>query len=636
MKNNFFGLVFLFLIFALAPVSSVFAASPGALINAFDLGSSQINGISVNSDGDIYLTGYSTFYDSGDRIVRLNSDGTVDSGFDPGTGFNNDVRTHRLLSDGKIIAAGNFTTYNGTAASRVVRLDTDGSIDNTFDYGAGFNATTYTVEVDADGKYLYVGNFGQYNGVSTMTRLTRLNTDGSRDATLDNASGIGTYPFAIETQDDGKIIVGGTFGTALGTSTARVIRMTSTGSVDEDFQNNLGTGFNNTPWNIKELTNGKLLFAGNFTEFNGTTVGYLVLLNADGTLNTEFQTNVGTGLNDAVGFLDRVWELSDGRILLGSSFTEFNGETFPSLVMLNQDGTVNEDFDPSLALNGAQNIRSMYVDTDEETLYLAGSFTTVSEGAVSGVVTLTLVETVDEVPSSGGVSPILQTPTTPTLSGEVVNDTRLRIQLSYNPNQTTTDSVGFTLSETDGKTSTTTVSDSYSLWNGSFSHSQTILGLSCDTTYTLRAYAKNSTGVAYSEKITLTTLDCVQRATSGGDRNSSDDEEITNSDDTKTEEDTTTEPVVLLGNTFQRNLSLGDTGVDVRVLQETLNMLGFTVATDGPGSPGQETEYYGILTQKSVLQLQQTFNITPATGVLGLRARELLNLIVALKSLGIF
>lgn len=68
---------------------------------------------------------------------------------------------------------------------------------------------------------------------------------------------------------------------------------------------------------------------------------------------------------------------------------------------------------------------------------------------------------------------------------------------------------------------------------------------------------------------------------------------------------------------FNRNLSLGMSGLDVKQLQQFLNQEGFKIADQGPGSPGNETEIFGSLTQQALIKFQQAHNITPAAGYFG-------------------
>ena len=87
---------------------------------------------------------------------------------DIGTGFNNTINTIAIQSDGKILVGGSFTSYNGVSANRMIRLNSDGSVDESFDIGIGFNAIVYSIAIQSDGKILVGGLFSSYNGVSAQ------------------------------------------------------------------------------------------------------------------------------------------------------------------------------------------------------------------------------------------------------------------------------------------------------------------------------------------------------------------------------------------------------------------------------------------------------------------------------------
>lgn len=74
---------------------------------------------------------------------------------------------------------------------------------------------------------------------------------------------------------------------------------------------------------------------------------------------------------------------------------------------------------------------------------------------------------------------------------------------------------------------------------------------------------------------------------------------------------------------FLRGLSLGMKGEDVRLLQKKLNEKGFILTVSGPGSPGQETDNFGVLTYKALVGFQKKNGI-PATGYFGPLSKEAL------------
>lgn len=107
--------------------------------------------------------------------------------------FNNTVSDIAVQPDGKIIVVGYFTKYKNVTANKIIRLNPDGSVDNTFNSGSGFSIVgndyygveAKVVKLQSDGKILVGGTFDNYNGV-TRYSLLRLNIDGSLDSTFDS------------------------------------------------------------------------------------------------------------------------------------------------------------------------------------------------------------------------------------------------------------------------------------------------------------------------------------------------------------------------------------------------------------------------------------------------------------------
>lgn len=88
-----------------------------------------------------------------------------------------------------------------------------------------------------------------------------------------------------------------------------------------------------------------------------------------------------------------------------------------------------------------------------------------------------------------------------------------------------------------------------------------------------------------------------------------------------------------VGGTLDRNLTVGSRGEDVRTLQRFLNSYGVSITSDGPGSPGDETDYFGALTQTAVIRFQESHadeilypaNLSSGTGFVGPATRTLIN-----------
>ncbi len=290
--------------------------------------------ISIQSDGKIIIGGFFTSYDgiARNHIARLNVDGSLDDTFNPGTGANGIVNATVIQSDGKIIIAGSFSSYNGTTRNRVARLNTDGSLDDTFNQGTGADSEVAAMAIQNDDKVIIVGFFTSYDGVYRIF-VARLNTDGGLDTTFVPGIDYDINPFATVIQSDGKILIGGNNGSAIN----RITRLNTDGSLDASF--NPGTGTDHHVMAISIQSDNKIIIGGAFTNYNGTNINRIARLNTDGSIDDSF--NPGTGPDHIVYSLATQ---SDGKIIVGGVFDNYNGTARNSIARLNSDGSLDEGF----------------------------------------------------------------------------------------------------------------------------------------------------------------------------------------------------------------------------------------------------------------------------------------------------
>ncbi len=118
-----------------------------------------------------------------------------------------------MQTNGKILVGGTFPSFGGGVNNYgIVRLNSDGSLD------AGFNAAAFgavnTIAIQTDGKILIGGNFSNVNGTAGINRIARLNADGTTDTGFNNG-GAGFDFFGVVAkivlQSNGQILVGGSF-----------------------------------------------------------------------------------------------------------------------------------------------------------------------------------------------------------------------------------------------------------------------------------------------------------------------------------------------------------------------------------------------------------------------------------------
>ena len=355
-------------------ISTLQAQNPGELDMTFNAGSGNYGGGANNTvstsvlqpDGKIFIGGNFTSYNgiSINRIARLNADGSLDASFNPGAGANLSVWTIAHQPDGKILIGGDFTSYNGTSINRIARLNADGSLDTSFNPGTGVDGSVLTLVLQPNGKILIGGTFRSYNG-TTRDIIARLNSDGSLDASFNLGTGPNNSVFSIALQADGKILIGGAFTSYNGTSINRIARLNSDGSLDSAF--NPDTGASSIVETTEIQPDGKILIGGEFTSYNGTSINRIARLNANGSLDSSF--NTGTGANNLVG---TIAIQPDGKILLGGNFTSYNGTTRNYFARLNANGSLDTSFNPGTGANSV--VETTALQPDRKVL-IGGYFT---------------------------------------------------------------------------------------------------------------------------------------------------------------------------------------------------------------------------------------------------------------------
>jgi uncharacterized delta-60 repeat protein len=305
--------------------------------NSLGVGVGFVNAISIiqggTQDGDIMIAGSFSIYSNSAnsaRIVRINSDGTRDTGFTQvGIGLNNQITTMAVQSDGKVIVGGVFTSYNGILVNGLTRLNADGTLDQTFNsnFIAVFNNAFIpnSIAIEKDGQILFSGNIGG-------NKIIRLNADGTNDATFNAAFNNPVLSIAI--QDDDKIIAGGIFGICNGSVRNKIVRLNPTdGSIDLSF--NIGTGVNGS--SIETIivqsneVNKPIIIGGSFIAYNGTNRKGIARLNAaDGSIDPSFDPGTGVlGVSNAPGTADistvKTLSYKNGHLVVGGDFTSYNG-----------------------------------------------------------------------------------------------------------------------------------------------------------------------------------------------------------------------------------------------------------------------------------------------------------------------
>lgn len=233
-------------------------------------GSRAFYAVAVQPDGQILLGGgfqeYNGFVRPG--LTRLNADGTVDEAFIPPNDENltfSRAQAVAVQADGKVLAAG-YATFAGNSVAGIVRLNADGTQDTGFipqSVDQLLSSSKTAIVVQPDGRILFAGNFNKI-GSSFQSDLARLLPVGSLDPSF---TPLLTAPVAaVALQGDGKILIGGYFVNVSSATRHNVARLNANGGLDLTFDPGTGAGggFVQT---VALQADGKVLVGGGFGGF---------------------------------------------------------------------------------------------------------------------------------------------------------------------------------------------------------------------------------------------------------------------------------------------------------------------------------------------------------------------------------
>lgn len=263
----------------------------------------EVKRVVLQPDGRLIVFGRFDALNGGGRpeIARVNPDGSVDESYKPGLRVQYPELT-LAQPDGKLLMAGHYLTADGLETG-LFRLNPDGALDAIFltqpDFGTDQFGAVQRLALQPDGRLLLGGWFNRIGG-QPRRGLARLNSDGSLDPTFDAGRGLEgpnggvgadhfSAPRAMVLQADGKILVGGAFIGAGGFSRIGIARLNPNGSVDQGFAPEVAGDL----FAIVVQSSGKIVIAGRFGTVNSEPRQYVARLNPDGTLDRGFSTGPG-------------------------------------------------------------------------------------------------------------------------------------------------------------------------------------------------------------------------------------------------------------------------------------------------------------------------------------------------------
>lgn len=326
---------------------------------------STVRQINIQSNGKIILSGEFNAYQGtlANRIVRLNTNGIVDTSFHSGFASEGPIRATALLPNDQLIIGGLFNSYNGTARKNIARINSNGTLDTSYAKGLGANNEITDMYLQPDGKVLITGFFNKYNNIN-FSGFLRLTNSGEIDTTFKIGTGPNSSPNSFSQQSNGKILLVGSFLFYDGIPRNKIVRVNLDGSLDTTFVNN---SISSSIQKILVLKNDEIIITGGFTNIAGVTKTGIARLHKDGQLDTAFKTYI-------LGTVRGLHQQKDGKIIVSGDFTNVNGTAVQRLVRLNLDGTLDNTF--YAGFNG-----SVFdiAEQQDRSILLSGSFMQTTE-----------------------------------------------------------------------------------------------------------------------------------------------------------------------------------------------------------------------------------------------------------------
>jgi uncharacterized delta-60 repeat protein len=387
----------------------------GSLDNTFNNGSvvnGPINSVSIQTDEKIIVGGALSR-----GLSRLNNNGTIDTNFNIGTGANSEVLTSLIQPNGKILIAGQFSSYNNADYSGIVRINNDGSSDNTF-FNNHYMDQIWSLAMQNDGKIIVGGFFTYYSGNIIKRGIVRLNSDGSLDNTF-NMNGTGLSNInnnydgvtGLTIQNDGKIIIGGLFSSYNGVSCNNIARLNSDGTLDLSFNSGNGIAIDGDPLysivkTIAIQNDGKIIIGGSFNTYNGIYCGGIARLNSDGTFDLSFNSGNGIDWNGDISssLVNTIAIQNDGKIIIVGQFYYFNGISCKSIARLNSDGTFDSLFNFNLNTafdNYSVGLKDLAIQNNGKIIIVGDFYNTINFINNGNIVRLNPDGTIDSTFNSG-------------------------------------------------------------------------------------------------------------------------------------------------------------------------------------------------------------------------------------------
>jgi uncharacterized delta-60 repeat protein len=298
--------------------------------------------IKVFNNGKILIGGDFTICGGFARrfIALINPNGTVDESFNIGVGFNKSPSKIISLDDGSILAYGEFTSFNehilhNSNHQYLIRLNNKGEFDQEFNLQNSLQNKVNLLFPVKNNQFLLGSGKINYNvvPVSFECKIEQFNADGSKVNSFNDITfmlsqySTEKFPYHIDEQSKGRLFIGSNI-------------YKSNGEIDYSFNPKTGFGTGEPPTTMEIDSNGKIIIAYGSSYF-GEPINHLIRILPNGQKDTSFR------INESIPFVIKsICMKPDGKILIGGSEYIGYGNYEAGLLRLNNDGSIDNSFLP--------------------------------------------------------------------------------------------------------------------------------------------------------------------------------------------------------------------------------------------------------------------------------------------------
>lgn len=316
----------------------------------------QINDVEVQTDNKVLVVGGFTNVGGESRvaIARLNSNGTLDNSFNPvltrepgwSPAGGPTLEKVRVLSNNKILISGRFDYVNSVRRSGIAILNSDGTLDTSFNAQLDFNPNIVGFDVFDNNDIIFCGLLSR----SGLNNILKVDSFGNIDTSFGKYSipaGTGSI-LGVKIKDNENILFYGNyqqiryapFDGNLAEATYKNIpyinKVNAIGEIDESFNIGELTDYL-TPYIVEAdyTSDNRIIITGRFSSINGHQTDHVAIINNSGVVDTSFSVSI-----DFSPIVYSAKQLSSENILIVGDFDRVNNVTRTNLAFVDLNGNL--------------------------------------------------------------------------------------------------------------------------------------------------------------------------------------------------------------------------------------------------------------------------------------------------------